>query len=62
MREFNRIGAADVRRMDVLDERAADAANALGRAVAVLPFQPRPPHPPRAPVSVDHRRGCCPAT
>jgi len=35
MREFNRVGAAGLRRMDVLDERAAEAVRALARAVAV---------------------------
>ena len=35
MREFNRVGAEGLRRMDVLDRRAADAAAALARAVAI---------------------------
>jgi len=35
MREFNRVGAEGLRRMDLLDECAAAAARALARAVAV---------------------------
>jgi V/A-type H+-transporting ATPase subunit D len=35
LREFNRLGAEGLRRMELLDERAADAARELGRAVAL---------------------------
>jgi V/A-type H+/Na+-transporting ATPase subunit D len=35
LREFNRLGAQGLRRMELLDERAADAARELGRAVAL---------------------------